>query len=320
MESTPVPLPAVSVCLPAWNGEAYIRRALDSLVDQSFDNWELLVSDDGSTDATWEICCEYRDRLARMKLLRNPNRGGAWNNFKYLLSQAQGEFLVFASQDDYWHPDFLQHCYNDIRNDGDACMVGVNVQTLAADGKPITTFSFGGRTYNREGWRSLLHDLLFTREKLNFLFHGILRTACLRDVCELERLPINHDRHLIAVLMGSGHVRHVDETLYFRTIGVGELLRRERAAQDAKAGKTQGQNTEPAPPAPDFWQVFRHNVSVHVTSGARAIGLLLRHPRVPPGRKLWLVISIARNCVEYPFVYLQAKKGARNPLYMLLGK
>ena len=100
---TPRP-PRVSVIIPAYNAAGHVRRAVDSVLAQSFQDFELLVVDDGSTDATRAVLAEYGDRL---RLLAKANGGpAAARNLG--LSHASGDYVAFLDADDHWKADKLQ--------------------------------------------------------------------------------------------------------------------------------------------------------------------------------------------------------------------
>src|SRR3989442_1198286 len=96
--------PLVSIGLPIYNGERYLRQALDSLLSQAYENFELIVSDNASDDATPEICAAYAARDARIKYFRAPTNMGAVWNFNRVFELAGGEFFMWAAHDDLWHP------------------------------------------------------------------------------------------------------------------------------------------------------------------------------------------------------------------------
>lgn len=100
--------PPVSLCIPTYNGAAYLRAALDSALAQSFRDFELLVVDDGSSDGTVAIVEEYARRDARVRLERNPERLGMAGNWNRCLQKAQGEWIKFLFQDDCLAPACLE--------------------------------------------------------------------------------------------------------------------------------------------------------------------------------------------------------------------
>ena len=99
--------PRVSIGLAAYNGERFIRQALDSLLAQNFPDFELIISDDASTDGTEAICREYAQRDSRIRYIRQESNIGAAANFDFVLSQARSRYFMWASDDDVWKPDFI---------------------------------------------------------------------------------------------------------------------------------------------------------------------------------------------------------------------
>lgn len=95
----------VSVIMPAYNRETYIRESIDSVLAQSFTDFELIVVDDGSTDSTAGIVQSYTD--SRIRLIRQPNRGVSVAR-NAGLEAARGQFITFLDSDDLYYPDFLK--------------------------------------------------------------------------------------------------------------------------------------------------------------------------------------------------------------------
>ena len=89
--------PLVSIGMPTYNGSKYIRQALVSLINQSYRNFELIISDNASTDNTEAICKEYRRRDKRIKYIRQKKNIGPINNFNFVLKEAKGEYCVLIT-------------------------------------------------------------------------------------------------------------------------------------------------------------------------------------------------------------------------------
>jgi glycosyltransferase involved in cell wall biosynthesis len=89
--------------MPVYNGEKYIREALDSLLAQTFANFELTVSDNASTDGTDAICLEYAARGSRIRHVRQSESRGATANFHPVLDKAWGEYFMWAAASDRWN-------------------------------------------------------------------------------------------------------------------------------------------------------------------------------------------------------------------------
>lgn len=115
--------PPITILMASYNGARYLPAQLDSIVSQSWKDWRLLVSDDGSTDGTAEILAHYATGPARdrLEVIKGPGRG-ATANFLHLISQTDaGAPMAFADQDDFWHPDKLARAMNWLaRQDGPA--------------------------------------------------------------------------------------------------------------------------------------------------------------------------------------------------------
>jgi glycosyltransferase involved in cell wall biosynthesis len=113
----------VSIGMPVYNGEAYLAKALDSLLAQSFKDFELIISDNASTDRTQEICQEYAKKDSRICYFRQErNRGASWN-FKFVLDQAQAEYFMWAACDDFWDPECLSKYVKVLNEDESVIMV-----------------------------------------------------------------------------------------------------------------------------------------------------------------------------------------------------
>lgn len=100
-------LPKLTIGLPIYNGESFIRKRLENILSESFTDFELIISDD-SMDATPSICQEFANKDKRIHYIHQKNRMGLVWNFDYLLKQAKSEYFVWAGVDDKWTPDFLE--------------------------------------------------------------------------------------------------------------------------------------------------------------------------------------------------------------------
>jgi len=97
--------PVVSVIIPVYNAERYISRCLSSVVAQAFQDFEIIVVDDESSDRSPEMAASVLREADRLVHQQNTGCGGARNRG---VAEAQGQYLAFLDADDYWHPDFLQ--------------------------------------------------------------------------------------------------------------------------------------------------------------------------------------------------------------------
>ena len=103
-------MPAISIIVPIYNMEHLMRRCIDSLLAQTFTDYELLLIDDGSKDGSWSICQEYARKDARIGIYHKEN-GGLSDARNYGLSKAIGKYTIFADPDDWVSPEGLDCLY-----------------------------------------------------------------------------------------------------------------------------------------------------------------------------------------------------------------
>jgi glycosyltransferase involved in cell wall biosynthesis len=106
----------VFIGMPVYNGERFVAHAIKCFISQTHPNWVLLISDNCSSDNTFEICKEFSQQDKRISVVRQDKNIGAPNNFKFVLSQANTDFFMWAAFDDHWEPHFLEKCLNAFRN------------------------------------------------------------------------------------------------------------------------------------------------------------------------------------------------------------
>ena len=100
--------PLVTVGVPVFNGAAYIESALNSVLAQTFENFELVISDNCSTDSTELLCRRFAQRDTRVRYCRQTSNIGGHGNFKFVTEEARGEFVTWLAHDDVLMPNFLE--------------------------------------------------------------------------------------------------------------------------------------------------------------------------------------------------------------------
>lgn len=110
----------VSVCIPTCNGEKYIRKTMDSIVNQTYQNIEIIIVDDDSKDSTLEIIGSYND--SRIKIIKNENNLGMVNNWNKCLEYVTGEYILFLFQDDIISKNAVQRKVDILNKNDDVVM------------------------------------------------------------------------------------------------------------------------------------------------------------------------------------------------------
>ena len=103
-------VPRLSIGLPVYNGENYLAESLDALLGQSYDDFELIISDNASTDGTADICRQYMRQDSRINYVRQPRNIGCAPNHNFVVEQSRGELFKWASHDDLYARDLLERC------------------------------------------------------------------------------------------------------------------------------------------------------------------------------------------------------------------
>ena len=103
--------PKISVLIPVYNSEKYIKRCIKSVLSQTFLDFELLLIDDGSSDSSGDICDTFAEQDERIKVYHKQNEGISATR-EFCITHAQGDYIQFIDSDDWVEPDMLHEMYN----------------------------------------------------------------------------------------------------------------------------------------------------------------------------------------------------------------
>ena len=103
-------MPSIDILMATYNGEEFLMPQVESIIEQTFEDWTLIVSDDGSSDRTLELVrdCTRKDMRIRMVDEPNPQPGSSARNFSHLMRHATADYVMLCDQDDIWHPDKVE--------------------------------------------------------------------------------------------------------------------------------------------------------------------------------------------------------------------
>ena len=131
----------VSIIMPAYNCECYIKKAIESVYNQTYESWELIVVNDGSSDDTENICKNYASKDLRIKYISQSNSGSS-NARNTGLKQINGNYVAFLDSDDWYDTRFLEMMIDKLQsNESDVVMCD-----FCIDGKP--EFSYSDKVLN----------------------------------------------------------------------------------------------------------------------------------------------------------------------------
>lgn len=127
-------MPKVSVVLPTYNGEKYIKQSIDSVLNQTFSNLELIIVNDCSTDRTLEIINEYAQKDSRVRIMNNTVNLKLPTSLNIGFAAATGEYLTWTSDDNLYLPDALEKMYEKLQSTEDIYMVCANMDYIDDQG------------------------------------------------------------------------------------------------------------------------------------------------------------------------------------------
>jgi glycosyltransferase involved in cell wall biosynthesis len=130
-------VPLVSIGLPVYNAERYLKLALDSLVAQDYPNFELIISDNASTDASEKICRFYAEHDARVQYHRAEQNMGAIWNFNRVFELARGDYFMWAAHDDLRDPSYVSTCAAVLQATPEAVLCCTDIRFIDEDGHEL---------------------------------------------------------------------------------------------------------------------------------------------------------------------------------------
>ena len=213
------PPPLVSIGMAVYNGEQYIREAVDSALNQTLADFELIISDNASTDRTAEICKEYVERDSRVRYVRNERNIGGAANFNATFKLARGRYFKWLACDDKILPTFLERCVAALEANPRASLA--YSQAAMIDDASNVLHRYEGAFAPGAGWsRSITQRYKrFMREVTRnysmtvpvYVF-GVVPSKVLAKT-HLQRFYLSQDDNLVAELILGGEVIEVPETL-----------------------------------------------------------------------------------------------------------
>lgn len=206
--------PRVSVGIPVYNGERYLVEAVESILAQTFTDFELIISDNGSNDRTEQICRRYAAREARIRYYRNEtNRGAAWN-FNRVFELSSGEYFKWQTHDDLCHPQFLEKCVAVLDREPSVVLCYPQFIRIDDQGRRIGLGSSAvkGTARPRERFRSLI----YRRDSCEEIF-GLMRTSIVSET-RLIGSYTQSDDNFLAELALRGQFCEVPKPLFFYRI------------------------------------------------------------------------------------------------------
>jgi glycosyltransferase involved in cell wall biosynthesis len=213
--------PRVSVGLPVHNGGHYLRLAIEAILNQTFTDYELVISDNCSMDDTQLVCKEFAGSDARIRYMRQPRNLGAAPNHNLLVDHASGEYFMWVMHDDLYAPTAIERCVEALDHNANAVVAYPRMVTIDCDGQQIRSVEVGAHSMENSPHRCFAR-CVSTGNSVHCR-QGIIRVEALRRT--MLNLPFRYSDHpLVAELALLGKIYEVPENLYFKRVHSGSSL------------------------------------------------------------------------------------------------
>jgi glycosyltransferase involved in cell wall biosynthesis len=223
--------PTLSVGLPVYNGERFLEDALESILSQTYEDFELVISDNASTDRTGDICREYASKEPRIRYLRLENNIGAAGNFNRVIDLSFGSHFRWASHDDLCAPTCFERCMEVYESEQP---VLVYPQTLIIDEQGAVQGSYeDGLDLRQPRAHSRVRAMLTRLTLCNPIF-GVMPIEVLRQTRRLGAFP-SSDEVLLFELALRGPFHEVPEPLFLRRLHEGRSTVAHASPEDRTA-------------------------------------------------------------------------------------
>lgn len=205
-------VPKVSIGLAVRNGEAFLGKVFGSLLHQSFADFELIISDNASTDATAAICRDFAEHDPRIVYVRQSENIGAYENLNVVMRLARGTYFMWGADDDWWSENWIE-----------TMLAGLDDETALCFGE-VAEVEYDGRVrqhrllraFSRQKHLRVIDCYLRERWEAGVLIYGLIRTALVLE-CRLNPdYGLTADQDFIAQVAHHGQIKLVKGAKFYK--------------------------------------------------------------------------------------------------------
>ena len=183
--------PRVSIGIPVYNGENYLEEAIECLLAQTYLDYEIIISDNGSTDRTNEICLKYASDNPKIRYIHNETNLGAAPNYMKVLELSKGEYFKWAAHDDLIAPTFIEKSVEILDKMPDVILCFSNAKIIDENGMVIEVHDPGPDLDNL-GPHQRFKEFMFS-SYLNIQMSGLMRADIIRKTCGYGKYPASDE-------------------------------------------------------------------------------------------------------------------------------
>lgn len=203
----------VSVVIPVYNGEKYLKKCLDNLCNQTLDNIEIIIINDASVDNTSKILNDYKKKYKNIKIINNKNNKGIGYNRNKGIKEASGEFISFVDCDDYIDKSMLEKMYNKAIKDNSELVI-CNYFMMRENGteikNDINIVDETSKTLKNNN--NLLLDINLSP------WNKLYKKELIEDISFAEKIKYEDAPFVVKTLNRANRISFVDEKLYYYII------------------------------------------------------------------------------------------------------
>ncbi|HRW05015.1 MAG TPA: glycosyltransferase [Caldilineaceae bacterium] len=212
LESASTNSPKVSIGLAVYNGETFLAEAIESILAQTYHDFELIISDNASTDQTAQICQKYAAQDKRIRYHRNKTNIGGANNENLTLTMAKGKYVRLAAHDDKCAPELIERMVNVLDSNADVILCYTTTNFIDESNTLLGVSQLGRGMAKHPHQR--FGELIFRNHSCEPTY-GLIRAETLRKI-ELQRNYTDSDRIFLGRLALHGRFYEIPEPLFYK--------------------------------------------------------------------------------------------------------
>jgi glycosyltransferase involved in cell wall biosynthesis len=207
--------PWVNIGLPVYNGERYLTEALNSLLAQTYAEFELIICDNASTDRTEEICRTYAAMDTRIRYIRNETNIGAARNYMHAFERSSAKYFRWATCDDLSGPEFLTRCVEILDREPTVALVYPKTKLMNENAEILSEYEDGLHLQSSKAGERFVR--LLQNLRLCNAIYGLMRTEVVKRIAPLGSY-ISSDLCFLGELSLHGKFWEIPEFLFYRRI------------------------------------------------------------------------------------------------------
>jgi glycosyltransferase involved in cell wall biosynthesis len=225
--------PLVSIGVPVFNAVEQLQSCLNSILNQSYPNIEVCISDNASTDGTLELCKLYAEKDSRISLNINQRNLGIAENYNIVRRMSKGKYFIWTAADDTRENSCITELVAEMEAHKDCCVVICAIERLDENGVAINTIRFRGKyDFNnmspfRQALTILTPSTRIRKMKHGLAFYGLFDKSILDAILENDCIfSYSFERPISTIAALSGGIRYIDKSLFAKMVHVKSFSER----------------------------------------------------------------------------------------------